>query len=74
MKKAGAALVGMSTVPEVITASHLGMKVLALSVVSNVCYPPERIKVTTVDDVINMVKSKAVDVGKIISNVVSYVQ
>ncbi|HUR31940.1 MAG TPA: purine-nucleoside phosphorylase [Saprospiraceae bacterium] len=69
----GADLVGMSTVPEVITASHLGMKVLAISVISNVCYPPERIKVTTVEDVIKMVQSKAIDVGKIISNVVSYV-
>jgi purine-nucleoside phosphorylase len=70
----GADLVGMSTVPEVITARHLEMKVLALSVVTNVCYPPERIKVTTVEDVINVVESKAVDVGKIISAVVSFVK
>lgn len=70
----GADLVGMSTVPEVITAAHLGMKVLVLSVVTNVCYPPERIKVTTVEDVINMVESKADDVGKIISNVVANIR
>ncbi|MEO6131550.1 MAG: purine-nucleoside phosphorylase [Saprospiraceae bacterium] len=68
----GADLVGMSTVPEVITARHLGMKVLALSIVTNVCYPQERIKVTTVEDVIGMVESKAVDVGKIISNVLTF--
>ncbi len=66
----GADLVGMSTVPEVITARHLEMKVLALSVVTNVCYPPERIKVTTVEDVIHMVETKAIDVGRIISGVV----
>ncbi|HZV70314.1 MAG TPA: purine-nucleoside phosphorylase [Saprospiraceae bacterium] len=69
----GADLVGMSTVPEVITARHIGMKVLALSIVTNVCYPPERIKVTTVEDVIGMVESKAVDVGKIIQSVVTYI-
>ena len=70
----GADLVGMSTVPEVITARHLEMKVLALSVVTNVCYPPERIKVTTVEDVIRMVETKAIDVGRIISGVVSFVK
>lgn len=70
----GADMVGMSTVPEVITAKHLGMKVLALSIISNVCYPPERIQVTTVEDVISMVESKADDVGSIISNVISYTQ
>lgn len=68
----GADLVGMSTVPEVITARHLGMKVLTLSVVTNVCYPPERIKVTTVEDVIKMVESRSLQVGKIIANVVDY--
>lgn len=68
----GADMVGMSTVPEVITARHIGMKVLALSVITNVCYPPERIKVTTVDDVIQMVEKRAEDVGKIISQVVHY--
>jgi purine-nucleoside phosphorylase len=69
----GADLVGMSTVPEVITARHLGMKVLALSIVTNVCYPPERIKVTTVEDVVRMVESKANDVGNIIRDAIPYV-
>ena len=68
----GADMVGMSTVPEVITARHIGMKVLALSVITNVCYPPERIKVTTVNDVIEMVEKRAEDVGEIISQVVHF--
>ena len=72
LHRIGADMVGMSTVPEVITAKHLGMKVLALSIISNVSYPPERIQVTTVEDVIRMVESKAADVGRIISGVVSY--
>lgn len=39
LKKIGADLVGMSTVPEVLVARQLGMKVLVLSVVSDECNP-----------------------------------
>ena len=55
----GADLVGMSAVPEVIVARHMDMRVLGLSVVSNVCYPPERIVKTTVEDVIRTVVTGA---------------
>lgn len=39
LKRIGADLVGMSTVPEVLVARQLGMKVLVLSVVSDECNP-----------------------------------
>ena len=60
INKVGADLVGMSTVPEVIVAKHAGMNIAAVSIVSNVCFPPERITETTLEEVIQ-VANKASD-------------
>jgi len=51
----GADLVGMSTIPEVIVAKHAEIPVLAFSIVSNMCYPIELIKETSIEDVIAVV-------------------
>ena len=72
LHRIGADLVGMSAVPEVISAHHIGLKVLAISVVSNVCYPPERIQETSVEDVIKMVESSATNVGMLIKESLPY--
>lgn len=48
----GADVVGMSTVPEVIVAKHAEINTLVCSIVSNVCYPPENITETTLEEVI----------------------
>lgn len=53
----GGDLVGMSTVPEVIVARHMGLPVFVISVVSNQCYPIEQITATTVEEVIAVAKS-----------------
>ena len=38
-RRLGADAIGMSTVPEVIAAAQLGVKVLGLSTITNICNP-----------------------------------
>ena len=47
----GADVVGMSTVPEVIVAHHMGMKVAAVSVVTDLC-DPDNLKVVDIEDIL----------------------
>lgn len=62
----GGDMVGMSTVPEVIVARHMNMKVLGISVIANMNYPPERYDTVTVESIVSVVQEKCRDVGKII--------
>lgn len=71
MNRIGADLVGMSTVPEVLVARHSGMRVFAVSVVSNKCFPLDEIKETTVDDVIAMVGKSEEKVRLVVKGLLS---
>lgn len=51
----GGDVVGMSTIPEVLVAKHMGLPVFVVSVVSNRCYPIDEITETTVEEVIRVV-------------------
>ena len=52
MRQLGADAVGMSTVPEVIAAVHMGMNVLGVSVITDECFP-DSLKPVSLDDVLN---------------------
>ncbi len=52
IRRMGADLVGMSTVPEVIAARHNGLRVVGISIVTNVVRPGEPLQKTTIEEVI----------------------
>ncbi len=52
MRQLGADVVGMSTVPEVIAAVHMGMKVLGISVITDECFP-DSLEPVSLDDLLN---------------------
>jgi purine-nucleoside phosphorylase len=51
LRRVGADVVGMSTVPEAIVAAHCGMKVLALSVVTDLC-PADNLQPANIAEII----------------------
>ena len=69
--KVGADMVGMSTVPEVIVAKHAGLKIAAISIISNVCYPPEKITETTIEGVVEVANQASKKLNKLLREVIS---
>jgi len=52
LNRIGAEAVGMSTVPEVIVAAHMQLPVFAVSVITDVCFPAERVQPIDIEDII----------------------
>jgi len=69
--KVGGDMVGMSTVPEVIVAKHAGLKIAAVSIISNVCYPPEKITETTIEGVIEVANQASSKLNLLLKEVIS---
>lgn len=68
----GADLVGMSTVPEVLVAKHMGLNVMAMSVATNKCYPLEEIRETTHEDVIAVAQGAEPKMRKIVMELLEF--
>ncbi len=51
IKTMGADVVGMSTVPEVIVANHMGLKVAAVSVITDLC-DPDNLKPVVIEEIL----------------------
>ncbi len=65
----GADAVGQSTVPEVIVANHMGMRVLGISLVTNVS-SWGHISPTTLEEIIEVGKVKSKEIGKIVKGII----
>jgi purine-nucleoside phosphorylase len=72
INRIGGDLVGMSTVPEVIVARHMGFPVMVISVVSNKCFPIETITETTLEEVIALAKEVEPKLRLIIRELVKF--
>jgi purine-nucleoside phosphorylase len=57
LRALGSDCTGMSSVPEVLTARHMELPVLMLSMVTNVSFPPSAIRFTSVEDVIETART-----------------
>lgn len=64
----GADVVGMSTVPEVITAVHMGMDVLGLSAITDECFP-DALEPVKIDEVLEAAEMAQPNMVKIMTEV-----
>ncbi|MBX2902909.1 MAG: purine-nucleoside phosphorylase [Chitinophagales bacterium] len=62
----GGDAVGMSTTPEVVVARHMDMEVFAISVISDMGYPPEKADMVSHDFVLEKAKAAEPNMRKII--------
>jgi len=69
LRMIGADVVGMSTVPEVIVARHMGMRVLGLSIITDACLP-DALEPADVDTIIRIAMDAEPGLTRLIRRVV----
>ncbi|MCA9245893.1 MAG: purine-nucleoside phosphorylase [Planctomycetales bacterium] len=67
----GGDVVGMSTVPEVIVAAHIGLRVLALSTITNICLP-DFLEPTKAEDVVEAAEMAEANMRKIVAGILQF--
>lgn len=71
LHRIGGDVVGMSTVPEVIVAKHMGLPMMVISIVSNKCYPIENIQSSTIEEMIGVANIGGQRMGVIIKELLA---
>jgi purine-nucleoside phosphorylase len=71
LRRIGADVVGMSTIPEAIVAVHCGLRTFGLSVVTDMCYPDQAIPVN-VDHIIATANAAAPKLRALVCGVLKY--
>jgi purine-nucleoside phosphorylase len=71
LHRLGVDCTGMSSVPEVLAARHMGLPTMMISLVSNVSYPPSAIRETTLEDVIAVAREAEPKMRLIIKELLS---
>jgi purine-nucleoside phosphorylase len=71
LRTIGGDAVGMSTVPEVIVAAQMGLRVLALSTITNMCLP-DALRGSTGEEVVQLAKLAETKLSKIVQGVVAH--
>ena len=73
LSRMGADVVGMSTVPEVLVANHMGMRVLAFSVVTDEC-DPDNLAPISIEDVLAAAARASDPLRRLIEQVIARLQ
>lgn len=69
LRMIGADVVGMSTVPEVIVAAHMGLRTMAISVITDECFP-DALEPVSIEDVLAAAADAEPSLTKIMTAVV----
>jgi len=70
LRRLGADVVGMSTVPEVIVAAHCGMRTLGISVVTDLCFP-DFLKPASISEIIKTANDAEPGMARLVEEVIA---